>query len=273
MSGVSDWLGHDLPTCQRGRRSVARASPVRFATLATATPASAINATPNRSIAFHGTSLHRLNPTHTDHHNGSPPPTIGENDQTLDRVGIAGPGASVVYLAMDVVITRRTHHARRFPLRRTKNSACRPRDAPPGQSLTLKFRCCTVAVPAIDPAAWSLAVFGEVEREMRWTWDEFRLIPRRKSIRTSTASRAGASSTPSGKGRACAFHRAVRPQAGCHTSSPTPRTLHDQHALEDMLDDDVILAWKYSRGIWRPSTLPVRTLVPSVIFGRAPNGC
>ncbi len=49
---------------------------------------------------------------------------------------------------------------------------------PPGQSLTLKFPVLHYGpVPNFDPATWTLSVFGEVEREMSWTWDEFRQIP------------------------------------------------------------------------------------------------
>ena len=50
---------------------------------------------------------------------------------------------------------------------------------PPGQSLTQKFPVLHYgSVPGFNPATWDLRVWGEVEREVRWTWDEFQKLPR-----------------------------------------------------------------------------------------------
>jgi DMSO/TMAO reductase YedYZ molybdopterin-dependent catalytic subunit len=50
---------------------------------------------------------------------------------------------------------------------------------PPGQSLTNKFPVLHYgAVPKFDPETWDLRVFGEVEEEVRWTWDEVKDLPR-----------------------------------------------------------------------------------------------
>ena len=52
---------------------------------------------------------------------------------------------------------------------------------PPGQSLTLKFPVLHYGpVPPFNPAAWDLRVWGEVEEEVRWSWDEFSRLPRTK---------------------------------------------------------------------------------------------
>jgi DMSO/TMAO reductase YedYZ molybdopterin-dependent catalytic subunit len=52
---------------------------------------------------------------------------------------------------------------------------------PPGQSLTLKFPVLHYGpVPSFNPAAWDLRIWGEVEEEKRWTWDEFNKLPRTK---------------------------------------------------------------------------------------------
>jgi len=52
---------------------------------------------------------------------------------------------------------------------------------PPGQSLTQKFPVLHYGpVPRFDPATWDFRVWGEVEQEKRWTWDEFQKLPRRK---------------------------------------------------------------------------------------------
>lgn len=50
---------------------------------------------------------------------------------------------------------------------------------PPGQSLTNKFPVLHYGpVPPFDPATWDFRIWGEVEEERRWTWDEFQQLPR-----------------------------------------------------------------------------------------------
>ena len=52
---------------------------------------------------------------------------------------------------------------------------------PPGQSLTLKFPVLHYGpVPAFNPATWTFRVWGEVEEEKEWNWDEFNKLPRTK---------------------------------------------------------------------------------------------
>jgi len=52
---------------------------------------------------------------------------------------------------------------------------------PPGQSLTQKFPVLHYGpVPRFNPATWDFRVWGEVEEERRWSWDEFQALPRRK---------------------------------------------------------------------------------------------
>ena len=51
---------------------------------------------------------------------------------------------------------------------------------PPGQSLTQKFPVLHYgSVPAFNPATWDLRIFGLVDQDKRWTWDEFNRLPRR----------------------------------------------------------------------------------------------
>jgi len=52
---------------------------------------------------------------------------------------------------------------------------------PPGQALTNRFPVLHYGpVPRFNPATWTLRVFGEVEQEVLWTWDEFNKLPRTK---------------------------------------------------------------------------------------------
>ena len=50
---------------------------------------------------------------------------------------------------------------------------------PPGQSLTQKFPVLHYGpVPGFNPTTWDFRVWGEVEKEMRWTWEAFNQLPR-----------------------------------------------------------------------------------------------
>jgi DMSO/TMAO reductase YedYZ molybdopterin-dependent catalytic subunit len=52
---------------------------------------------------------------------------------------------------------------------------------PPGQSLTQKFPVLHYgSVPNYNLATWTFRVFGLVEEEKTWTWQEFQQLPRRK---------------------------------------------------------------------------------------------
>ena len=49
---------------------------------------------------------------------------------------------------------------------------------PPGQSLTVKFPVLHYGpVPSFNPATWNFRVWGEVEEEKQWNWDEFNRLP------------------------------------------------------------------------------------------------
>jgi DMSO/TMAO reductase YedYZ molybdopterin-dependent catalytic subunit len=50
---------------------------------------------------------------------------------------------------------------------------------PPGQSLTQKFPVLHYGpVPNFNPETWQFRVFGEVENEIHWSWDDFNQLPR-----------------------------------------------------------------------------------------------
>ncbi len=50
---------------------------------------------------------------------------------------------------------------------------------PPGQALTNRFPVLHYGpVPRFNPSTWNLRLFGEVEEEISWTWDEFNQLPR-----------------------------------------------------------------------------------------------
>ncbi len=70
-------------------------------------------------------------------------------------------------------------------IQRIENQERYARDGrlPPGQSLSLIFPVLHYgAVPPFNPATWDFRIWGEVEQEARWTWEEFQKLPRTKLI-------------------------------------------------------------------------------------------
>ena len=54
---------------------------------------------------------------------------------------------------------------------------------PPGQSLTMKFPVLHYGpVPRVDLNTWDFRVWGDVEQEVRWNWEEFNHLPRTKLV-------------------------------------------------------------------------------------------
>jgi DMSO/TMAO reductase YedYZ molybdopterin-dependent catalytic subunit len=54
---------------------------------------------------------------------------------------------------------------------------------PPGQSLTQKFPVLHYGpVPKFNAAAWDFRIWGEVENDVVWSWDEFSQLPRTKLV-------------------------------------------------------------------------------------------
>lgn len=54
---------------------------------------------------------------------------------------------------------------------------------PPGQSLTQKFPILHYGpVPTFNPATWDFRVWGDVESDQKWSWDQFNQLPRTKLV-------------------------------------------------------------------------------------------
>lgn len=52
---------------------------------------------------------------------------------------------------------------------------------PPGQSLTLKFPVLHYGpVPGFDPDTWNFRIWGDVDQEIHWNWEQFQALPRTK---------------------------------------------------------------------------------------------
>lgn len=153
---------------------------------------------------------------------------------------------------------------------------------PDGQSLTEKFPVLTYGpVPKFDPATWDLRVFGEVETpagqdDIRWTWDELKQLPT-QTITTDIHCVTRWSKFDTNwegvmfRDFVKLFH--IKPTARyviahCEYGYTTNLT------LEAMLEDDVMLAFKYEdKWLKDPDMMehggPVRTLVPKRYFWKS----
>jgi DMSO/TMAO reductase YedYZ molybdopterin-dependent catalytic subunit len=144
---------------------------------------------------------------------------------------------------------------------------------PPGQSLTDKFPVLTYGpTPPFDPATWDLRVWGEVEKEMRWSWEEFTKLPTVTiTCDIHCVTRWSKFDTTWEGVRFTDFIKlfGVKPSAkfviahceyGYTTNLP----------IESMMDDDVLLAYKYAGQPLEPEHgWPVRTLVPKRYFWKS----
>jgi DMSO/TMAO reductase YedYZ molybdopterin-dependent catalytic subunit len=144
---------------------------------------------------------------------------------------------------------------------------------PPGQSLTLKFPVLHYgSVPAIDTDTWTLQVIGEVEQEMSWTWEAFRQLP---TVQVTTDIHCVTGWSKFDTGWEGPLFRDFIKLFGV---KPTTQYViaHAAHGftantpLELMLEDNVLLAWKYNGDFLTPEHgFPVRTLVPQRYFWKS----
>ncbi len=144
---------------------------------------------------------------------------------------------------------------------------------PPGQALTFKFPVLHYGpVPPFNPAAWDFRVWGEVEEEKRWTWDEFNQLPRTKvkmDIHCVTRWSKFDTVWEGVPFRELVNLVGVRPEAAyvvAHCDYGYTTNL----PLEAMLDDDVLLAYRYDGQFLEPEHgFPLRTLVPKRYFWKS----
>jgi DMSO/TMAO reductase YedYZ molybdopterin-dependent catalytic subunit len=66
------------------------------------------------------------------------------------------------------------------PIIQETNSFGKPK-LPPGQTATSKFQVLTYGeTPSISIERWQFSVWGSVEQERQWSWDEFMKLPKTK---------------------------------------------------------------------------------------------
>lgn len=144
---------------------------------------------------------------------------------------------------------------------------------PPGQSLTLDFPVLHYGgIPQFNPETWDMRVFGLVDQEMRWNWQEFQALPTVKIATDIHCVTRWSKFDTEWEGilfRDFVKLFGVKPEAkyviahcdGDYTTN-TP--------LNIMYDDDVLLAYKFNGQYLAPEHgFPVRTLVPKRYFWKS----
>lgn len=144
---------------------------------------------------------------------------------------------------------------------------------PPGQSLTNGFPVLTYGpTPKVDLNIWDLRVFGEVQQEMRWNWEEFLKLPTVTITTDIHCVTRWSKFDTNWEGvlfrdfvqlfglKDTARFVIAHCEYGYTTNLP----------LESMMEDDVLLAYKYDGKLLEPDHgAPVRTLVPKRYFWKS----
>jgi DMSO/TMAO reductase YedYZ molybdopterin-dependent catalytic subunit len=144
---------------------------------------------------------------------------------------------------------------------------------PPGQSLTQKFPVLTYGPnPKFDPATWTFHLFGEIENELSWSWEEFLKLP---TVKITTdihcVTRWSKFDTVwEGVPFKHLAELAGMKDATRHIIAHCDYGYTTNVPVEDMMGDKVLMAYKYDNDWLEPDHGgPVRTLVPHLYFWKS----
>jgi len=144
---------------------------------------------------------------------------------------------------------------------------------PPGQSLTHKFPVLTYGPnPKFDPKTWNFRIFGDIENEMTWTWDAFTALPTVEiTVDIHCVTRwSKFDTTWEGVQFKHIAELAGIKDSVQHVIAHCDYGYTTNVPLEDMMHDDVLLAYKYDGEPITPDHgAPVRTLVPHLYFWKS----
>ena len=144
---------------------------------------------------------------------------------------------------------------------------------PPGQVLTDKWPVLHYgSVPNLDLSAWSFRVFGLVERERRWTWEEFLSLPRvevRNDIHCVTRWSKFDNLWQGVAVKDVLREAGVRPDAR-YAIAHAEQGFTANLPLTELLHDDVLLALKHGGEPLTPEHgWPLRLVVPGRYFWKS----
>jgi len=144
---------------------------------------------------------------------------------------------------------------------------------PPGQRVVNIWPVMTYgSTPRIDLQAWTLRLWGEVEQEVTFTWQEFMALP--KTTVTADIHCVTHWSKMDSAWEGVAFqelmkHVRLRPQAR-HVMVHSYGGYTTNIPLPDLLDDSVVLAYKHNgRELTPEHGWPLRLVVPKLYFWKS----
>jgi DMSO/TMAO reductase YedYZ molybdopterin-dependent catalytic subunit len=147
------------------------------------------------------------------------------------------------------------------------------RRTPPGQVLTTKWPVLTYGLtPRFDPKRWSFRCFGLVEEEVAWTWEEFQKLPRAEVLCNIHCVTRWSRLDNRFEGvpiREIIRRARPKPEARYVLIHADPDYTTNL-ALEDLVDDDVLLATKHDGQALAPDHGgPLRLVVPKLYFWKS----
>ena len=148
-----------------------------------------------------------------------------------------------------------------------------PARVPPGQYLTERFPVLKVGPnPKYDLADWDLTVFGDVEREVRLTWEELLALPQRDVVTDIHCVTRWSKLDTGWRGvpvSAVLEMAGVKP-SGTHVMAYSDGGYTTNMPLEVARDDDVLFAHTYDGKPLEPDHgAPLRLLVPKRYFWKS----
>jgi len=144
---------------------------------------------------------------------------------------------------------------------------------PPGQALTEKWPVLHYGeIPRFDPRLWTFRVFGLVEEEVSWTWDEFTALPQVELV--SDIHCVTRWSRYDNRWTGVAIHEVMK-----HARPLLEARFVMVHAdpgyttnlpLADLVDDDVLFALQHDGKPLTPEHGgPLRLVVPKLYFWKS----
>lgn len=144
---------------------------------------------------------------------------------------------------------------------------------PPGQVLTEKWPVLTYGpTPPFDPATWTFRCFGQVEREVTWTWHELLELPRVRFTSDIHCVTTWSRLDNAWEGvalREILQHVGPRPEAK-YVLQHAENGYTTNVELADLLGDDVVLALKHDgRDLEPDHGGPMRMIIPRLYLWKS----
>ena len=144
---------------------------------------------------------------------------------------------------------------------------------PPGQVLTTKWPVLTYGlIPRFDPKRWTFRCFGLVEREVSWSWEEFLRLPRVTVTSDIHCVTRWSRLDNTWEGvNVRTIIEACRPlPAARFVLQHTDPDYTTNTAIEDLVDDDVVLALRHNgRDLDPAHGGPMRLVLPKLYFWKS----